>query len=85
MFWVLLSLLVVVSLVLLALTLLVLYRRVRVLGRQVGEVGATAAQATAVLGTLNKPVRAAPPCPTCGAPAAAATKRVTAPPAAVRP
>jgi hypothetical protein len=84
-FWVLLSLLVVASLVLLALTLLVLYRRVRLLGRQVGQVGATAAEATALLDTLNKPVRAAPPCPTCGAPATAATRRVAAQPTAVRP
>lgn len=75
MFWVLLSLLVVAALVLLALTLLVLYRRVRVLGRQVAEVGTTAAQAAAVLASLDKPVRAAPPCPTCGAPASAAITR----------
>jgi hypothetical protein len=81
-FWVLLSLLVVASLVLLALTLLVLYRRVRVLGRQVAEVGTTAAEASAVLGSLDKPVRADPPCPTCGAPASAATKRPA--PASVR-
>ena len=84
MFWVLLSLLVVASLVLLALTLLVLYRRVKDLGRQVGQVGATAAEASALLGSLDKPVRAAPPCPTCGAPATAATKRVAPQPASVR-
>jgi hypothetical protein len=78
-FWVLLSLLVVASLVLLALTLLLLYRRVRGLGRQVAEAGSTAAEASALLASLDKPVRAAPPCPTCGAPASAATRRPAIP------
>ena len=70
MFWVLLSLLVVASLVLLALTLLVLYRRVKALGSSVSAVGATVADASDRL--QIKQVAREKACPTCGAPVSAA-------------
>jgi ABC-type transport system involved in cytochrome c biogenesis permease component len=77
-FWLLLGILVVLSLVVLALTLLVLWRKLKVLGRSVSAIGAVAEQASAALSTLSTPVRAPLPCPTCGAPASAATKNPVA-------
>lgn len=78
-FWVLLAALLLLCLLALGLTLLTLWRRVKVLGRQAGDVGSTLARAQAELdaaaaaGPLG-----APPCPTCGAPASAATKKPAA-------
>ncbi len=74
MFWLLLAVLVVLTFLALALTLFTLWRRVRALGRSAAELGATTGEATAALSALATPERAAPPCPTCGAPAAAATR-----------
>ena len=73
MLWFLIALLLLVCLVALAFTLLTLWRRVKDLGRQVVVVGETVDAATAALDPLH---RAAPDCPTCGAPASAATKPV---------
>ena len=79
MFWLLLGLLLLVCLVALGLELLSLYRRVRALGRSVAEVGAGVEQAT---GAMNAATQGGPldrtPCPTCGAPAGAATKKPAA-------
>ena len=78
-FWVLLSALLLVCLLALAVALLTLWRRVKVLGRQVGEVGSTVEQAQVGLDAAKAggPL-GAPPCPTCGAPAKAQTKRPAA-------
>ena len=75
MFWLLLCLLVLVCVAALALTLLTLWRRVKALGSSVGGMTAaldSAAQqvdAIKAAGPLGRQ-----PCPTCGAPASAATK-----------
>jgi hypothetical protein len=74
-FWLLLSLVVVVCIAALAVLLLGLWRRVKVLGQSVTEMTAVLDQAGQQVGA----VRAAgplgrKPCPTCGAPASAATK-----------
>ena len=67
MFWLLLSLLLLVSLAALALTLLGLYRRVRTLGRQVAEAGETAARVQQVVADSRVGGPLEPrPCPTCG-------------------
>ena len=55
MFWLLVSLLLLVCLVALAFALLTLWRRVKVLGRQVAEAGETAAQASGPLGAAGRP------------------------------
>ena len=69
MFWLLVSLLVLLSLLVLAGTLLALWRRVKVLGWQVAAAGDTLGDLT---GTLDGARAAGPlgagPCPTCGAP-----------------
>ena len=69
MFWLLTALLVLLSLAVLAATLLGLWRRVKVLGKQVTAAGETVEQLT---GTLDGARAAGPlgarPCPTCGAP-----------------
>ena len=69
MFWLLLSLLLVVCLVALAFALLTLWRRVKVLGRQVTEAGETAAQVqqAVVDARVGGPLEVRP-CPTCGTP-----------------
>ena len=74
-FWLLLAALLLLCLVALGLTLLTLWRRVKLLGRQVGAVGTTVAQAQAELDAARAdgPLGARP-CPTCGAPASAATR-----------
>ena len=84
MFWLLLALILLVCVLALAATLLTLWRRVKVLGRAATQLG----EATAQLDALTSGTRAAPDCPTCGAPAsAAAKKRPTSPvdPAVRRP
>ena len=67
MFWLLLSLLLLVCLVALAFALLTLWRRVKVLGRQVAEAGETAAQVqqAVVDARVGGPLEVTP-CPTCG-------------------
>ncbi len=79
MFWVLLSLLLLVSLVALGLTLLSLWRRVKVLGRQVAEAGETAAQVQqdVVDARVGGPLEVKP-CPTCGTPVQAKVLRASA-------
>jgi hypothetical protein len=75
-FWVLLSLLLLLCLVALALCLLSLWRRVKVLGRQVGEVGTTVAAAQqAVEDAKAGGPLAIEPCPTCGTPVQARVLR----------
>ena len=78
-FWLLLCALLLLCLLALGATLLVLWRRVRVLGRQVGDVGSTVEQAQLQMDAAKAggPL-GAPPCPTCGAPAKAATKKPAA-------
>ena len=70
MFWLLLGLVVLVSLVILAVTLLALWTRVRVLGKQVAAAGDSVGALTS---TLDSAKAAGPlgvqPCPTCGGPA----------------
>ena len=79
MFWLLLGLLLLVGLVALGLSLLSLYRRGRAPGRPLPEVGAGVEQAT---GAMNAATQGGPldrtPCPACGAPASAATKKPAA-------
>ena len=69
MFWLLLALLLLLALVVLAATLLGLWRRVKVLGSKVSAAGQTVEELT---GTLDGARAAGPlgagPCPTCGAP-----------------
>ncbi len=73
MLWLLLAALLLVCLVALALSLLTLWRRVRVLGRQVSEVGVTFGEASGALADVQAArSRKELPCPTCGAPASAA-------------
>jgi hypothetical protein len=66
-FWLLLSLLLLVSVVALALVLLTLWRRVRALGRQVGEAGEAAARVQQAVADarVGGPLEVKP-CPTCG-------------------
>ena len=75
MFWLLLALLLLVCLALLALSLLTLWQRVKVLG---GSVATASSTMSAASSTINAATAAGPlgqrPCPTCGAPASAATK-----------
>lgn len=76
MFWVLLATLLLVCLVLLGLALLTLWRRVKVLGGQVGEVGATVAEAQrAIEGAQAGGPLAIVECPTCGTSVRAAALR----------
>ena len=79
MFWLLLSLLLLASLVALAFTLLTLWRRVKVLGRQVAEAGETAAQVqqAVVDARVGGPLEVQP-CPTCGTPVQAKVLREAA-------
>lgn len=72
MFWVALALVVLLSLALLALTLLTLWRRARGLGSQLAALGATVGEASA--GLQVAPVARERACPTCGAPASAARR-----------
>lgn len=74
--WLLIGLLLLGCLILLALCLLTLWRRVKVLGSSVAAAGEAAARLSASMEGVRRP--GLPPCPTCGAPAAAAD------PAAVR-
>jgi hypothetical protein len=66
-FWLLLALLLLVCLVALAFSLLTLWRRVKVLGRQVGEAGEAAARAQQQIADAQAggPLEVKP-CPTCG-------------------
>ncbi len=82
MFWLLLGLLVLLTLLALGATLFTLYRRVRVLGKQVASAGDTVGALTSTLDDLQagRPGSTGP-CPTCGAPAQLAKGRS----AAVRP
>ena len=79
MLWLLIGLLLLVCLVALAFCLLTLWRRVKALGSTVttvgDAVGRTGDQIAAIRegGPLDRT-----PCPTCGAPASAATKKPTA-------
>ena len=79
MFWLLLSLLLLVSLVALGLVLLTLWRRVKALGRQVTEAGETAArvQQAVVDARVGGPLEVKP-CPTCGTPVQAKVLREAA-------
>jgi hypothetical protein len=74
-FWLLLGLLLLVCLVALGLALLSLWRRVKALGRTVAVVGDSVGQATETMNALKAggPLDRKP-CPTCGAPASAATR-----------
>ena len=67
MFWLLLAALLLVCLVALAFSLLTLWRRVKALGRQVGQVGEAAAQAQQAVrdAQVGGPLEVKP-CPTCG-------------------
>ena len=69
MFWLLLGLVVLLSLVVLAATLFALWKRVRVLGKQVVAAGDSVGALTS---TLDSAKAAGPlgvqPCPTCGGP-----------------
>ena len=75
MFWLLLCLVVLVGVAALALTLLTLWRRVKALGASVTGMTSALDAASQQVGALKA---AGPlgrqPCPTCGAPASAATK-----------
>ena len=75
-FWILLAAVLLVCVLALGVTLLTLWRRVKALGRQLGEVGSTvdSAQVRIDAAKAGGPL-GAPPCPTCGAPAKAATKK----------
>jgi len=66
-FWLLLAALLLVCLVALAFSLLTLWRRVKALGRQVGQVGEAAAQAQQAVrdAQVGGPLEVKP-CPTCG-------------------
>ncbi|MCW2680913.1 MAG: hypothetical protein JWM62_2314 [Frankiales bacterium] len=79
MFWLLLCLLLLVALVALGLALLTLWRRVKVLGRQVAEAGETAAQVqqAVVDARVGGPLEVKP-CPTCGTPVPAKVLREAA-------
>jgi hypothetical protein len=78
-FWLLLSLLLLVCLVALAFALLTLWRRVKVLGRQVTEAGETATkvQQAVVDARVGGPLEVKP-CPTCGTPVQAKVLREAA-------
>ena len=79
MLWLLIALLLLLSLAVLAVTLLGLWRRVKVLGRTVSAAGGTVEELT---GTLDGARAGGPlgagPCPTCGAPPRTATSRMPA-------
>ena len=79
MFWLLLGLLLLVCLVALGLSLLSLYRRVRARRRRGAGGGAGGGKAT---GAMSAASQGGPldrtPCPACGAPASAATKKPAA-------
>lgn len=75
--WLLIGLLLLACLIALALCLLTLWRRVKVLGSSVAAAGEAAAELSASMEGVRGPTP--PPCPTCGAPASAAD------PTAVRP
>lgn len=75
MFWLLLGLVLLVCLLLLAATLLTLWRRVKVLGGAVTQMGGAVEGASAQIEALRSGPLGQQPCPTCGAPAAAATKK----------
>lgn len=79
MFWLLLGLVVLLSLVVLAVTLYVLWTRVRVLGKQVAAAGDSVGALTS---TLDGAKAAGPlgvqPCPTCGGPARTVAGRTSA-------
>ncbi len=79
MFWLLLSLLLLVCLVALGLTLLSLWRRVKRLSGQVAEAGETAAQVqqAVVDARVGGPLEVKP-CPTCGTPVQAKLLREAA-------
>lgn len=79
MFWLLLSLLLLLCLVALASALLTLWRRVKVLGRQVADAGETAAtvQQQVVDARVGGPLEVKP-CPTCGTPVLAKALREAA-------
>ena len=69
MFWLLIALLLLLALAVLAVTLLGLWRRVKVLGRQLTAAGETVEQMTGALdGARAAGPLGARPCPTCGAP-----------------
>jgi len=74
--WLLIALVLLLSLAVLAMTLLGLWRRVKVLGHQLSAAGATVEELT---GSLDGARAAGPlgagPCPTCGAPPRAAGAR----------
>ena len=74
--WLLIALLLLLSLAVLAVTLLGLWRRVKVLGRTVSAAGKTVEELT---GTLDGARAGGPlgagPCPTCGAPPRALAPR----------
>ena len=79
MFWVLLSLLLLVCLVALAVCLLGLWRRLKVLGRQVTDVSASVAEAQQAVedARVGGPLEVKP-CPTCGTPVQAKVLREAA-------
>jgi hypothetical protein len=74
--WLLIALVLLLSLALLAMTLLGLWRRVKALGHEVSAAGATVEELT---GSLDGARAAGPlgagPCPTCGAPPRALAPR----------
>jgi hypothetical protein len=74
-FWLLLGLLLLVCVLALGVALLSLWRRVKALGRTVAVVGESVGEATEAMNALKEggPLDRKP-CPTCGAPASAATK-----------
>ena len=65
MFWLLLGALVLLSLVVLAATLLALWRRVKVLGGSVAAAGATVTEMSEAISAVQSG-RAPAACPTCG-------------------
>ena len=69
MFWLLIALLLLLSVAVLGVTLLTLWRRVKVLGKQVSAAGESVEQMTGALdGARAAGPLGAGPCPTCGAP-----------------
>jgi hypothetical protein len=74
-FWLLLGLLLLVCVVALGVALLSLYKRVKALGRSIAVVGERVGEATDSMNAIKEggPLDRKP-CPTCGAPASAATK-----------
>lgn len=76
MFWLLISLLLLVCLIALAFTLLTLWQQVKVLGRQVSEAGESAAKVQQAVddARVGGPLEVKP-CPTCGTPVLAKVLR----------